>query len=310
MKFSRQDQRTHLKSRISDDLNRWIDAFIMDRKSLNVAQGTLRFYHDKFLLFQKFADDKGIENISQITPSLIREFLISLSMTHNPGGVHAAYRCLRAFLRWYENEIDAEWSNPIRNIKAPKMAVVPLEPVEFVTVKKLLSVCDTTTFYGARDYAIFLFLLDTGIRASELLALDLDDVDAILGDVNIRHGKGDKPRMVVIGKRTRKAVRSYLKFRNDTEYALWITDEGTRLTYWGLVMIVKRRAKAAYVDQPSLHSFRRAFALNCLRAGMSVYDLKRLMGHADLSVLSRYLALNDDDSRIAHVRASPVDDRL
>ena len=307
MKNAQQDQWIRQKSADSDNLDRWLSAFMLDRKSQDLAQGTLHFYTWKLKLFTEYAGAHKITQVGQITPSLIRDFMISLSMTHNPGGVHAAFRCLRAFLYWYEKETEITWSNPIRNVKPPKMAIAPLEPVEFNVVKKLLKTCDVTEFYGARDYAIFLFLLDTGIRASELTALDIDDVDAILGDVNIRHGKGGKPRMVVIGKRTRKAVRSYLKFRNDTEYALWVTNEGTRLTYWGLVMILKRRSKTAKVNQPSLHSFRRAFALACLRSGMDVYSLQRLMGHSDLTVLSRYLAQNDDDSRNAHVKASPVD---
>jgi integrase/recombinase XerD len=192
-------------------------------------------------------------------------------------------------------------------VKPPKIALAPLEPVEFTTVKKLLKTCNLTEFYGARDYAMFLFLLDTGIRASELTALDIDDVDPILGDVNILHGKGGKPRMVVIGKRTRKAVRSYLKFRNDTEYALWVTNERTRLTYWGLVMILKRRSKLAKVEQPSLHSFRRAFALACLRSGMDILSISKLLGHSNLSVVQRYLAQTGEDLRLAHIRAGPVD---
>ena len=310
MKITKHEQGTHQKSHISDNLERWINAFLLDRRSQDLAQGTLHFYVWKLKLFSQYAEGNEIEFVSQITPPLIRNFMIELSATHNPGGVHAAFRCLRAFLYWYEKETEITWINPIKNVKPPKMAIAPLEPVEFTTVKKLLKTCDLTEFYGARDYAIFLFLLDTGIRASELTALDIDDVDAILGDVNIRHGKGGKPRMVVIGKRTRKAVRSYLKFRNDTEYAMWVTDDGDRLTYWGLNLILKRRAKLAKVPKPELHAFRRAFALSCLRSGMDIFSLQRLMGHADLTVLSRYLAQNDDDSRNAHVKASPVDGLL
>jgi site-specific recombinase XerD len=307
MKNAQQDQWIRQKSAGSDNLNRWIDSFMLDRKSQDLAQGTLHFYTWKLKLFTEYAGAHGITRISQITSSYIRDFMISLSMSHNPGGVHAAFRCLRAFLYWYEKETDIEWSNPIRNVKPPKIALAPLEPVEFTTVKKLLKTCNLTEFYGARDYAMFLFLLDTGIRASELTALDIDDVDPILGDVNILHGKGGKPRMVVIGKRTRKAVRSYLKFRNDTEYALWVTNERTRLTYWGLVMILKRRSKLAKVEQPSLHSFRRAFALACLRSGMDILSISKLLGHSNLSVVQRYLAQTGEDLRLAHIRAGPVD---
>jgi site-specific recombinase XerD len=70
----------------------------------------------------------------------------------------------------------------------------------------------------------------------------------------------------------------------------WLTDEGERLTYWGLNEVIRRRAKAAKVQKPGLHDFRRAFALNFLRNGGDIFTLQRLLGHADLQVLRRYLA--------------------
>ena len=307
MKSIHHDQWTPQISADSDHLDRWLKSFLVDRKSQDLAQGTLQFYTWKLTLFTEFAASHNIDHVGQLTPTHIREFLIELSATHNPGGVHAAFRCLRAFLLWFEKEAEMDWPNPIRNVKAPRMAIAPLDPVDFKIISKLLKTCDNITFHGARDYAILLFLLDTGIRASELIALDLEDVDPIGGDVMIRKGKGGKPRIVLIGKRTRKAVRQYLRFRSDDENAAWVTENGDRLTYWGLNLILKRRSKMANAPKPELHAFRRAFALACLRSGMDVYSLQKLMGHADLSVLRRYLAQTDEDLRAAHVKASPVD---
>ena len=87
---------------------------------------------------------------------------------------------------------------------------------------------------------------------------------------------------------------------------LWASRAGTRLTYWGLRMILQRRAERAGVPVPSPHSFRRAFALASLRGGMDVETLRRLLGHSDLSVLSRYLAQTKEDLAEAHGKASPV----
>ena len=70
---------------------------------------------------------------------------------------------------------------------------------------------------------------------------------------------------------------------------------------------MKRRASLADVPAPSLHSFRRAFALECLRNGMDIYSLQHLMGHADLQILRRYLAQTDQDTEVAHRRGGPVD---
>jgi integrase/recombinase XerD len=151
-----------------------------------------------------------------------------------------------------------------------------------------------------------LSLLDTGCRASEFVALDIGDVNMNTGAAIIRHGKGGKFRTAFMGASTRREVLRYLRHRTDDAGPLWVTMAGERLTYGGLRQVVSRRANAAGVPVPSLHSFRRAFALACLRGGMDVYSLQKLMGHADLSVLRRYLAQNEADLQAAHARASPV----
>jgi len=84
-----------------------------------------------------------------------------------------------------------------------------------------------------------------------------------------------------------------------------------RLTYDGLRLLLERRAKRARLsNKPKLHGFRCAFALNMLRSGLDIFVLQRLMGHADLQVLRRYLAQNDEDNQLGHMRGSPVDNNL
>lgn len=103
-------------------------------------------------------------------------------------------------------------------------------------------------------------------------------------------------------------MRSYLKHRTDKSMALWVTVDGERLTYWGLRQIIRRLAVKAKIPVPGLHDFRRAFALNFLRNNPGeIYALQRLMGHADIQVLRRYLAQTDQDISNAHRRGSPVD---
>ena len=130
-----------------------------------------------------FCDSQVITQIDQLDPNTIRKYLIWLEEKgHNPGGISAAYRSLRAFLYWWEDEVEPEgWKNPIRKVKAPKVALEPLEPVPLETVKALCEACPKNTFTGIRDRAIFLSLLDTGARASEFLNMDLEDINPITG---------------------------------------------------------------------------------------------------------------------------------
>ena len=83
--------------------------------------------------------------------------------------------------------------------------------------------------------------------------------------------------------------------------------EAAGLAYLGLRSLVLRRARGAGLEPPALHSFRRGFALEMLRAGADLLSLQRLMGHADLSLLKRYAKQNADDLRAVHALASPVD---
>ncbi len=177
-------------------------------------------------------------------------------------------------------------------------------------MKHLPSSCATVTLTGERDAAILLCLLDTGARASEFLDINLNDINQARGDILIRQGKGRKPRTVYIGKQSRRALRRYLKYRRDNSPALWVTHPrfgSERLSYDGLRAVLTRRASDAGVVVPSLHDFRRAFALSMLRNGTDVFTLAKLMGHEGITVLQRYLKQTNQDTEQAHRRAGPVD---
>ncbi len=121
--------------------------------------------------------------------------------------------------------------------------------------------CERRTFAGDRDRAVLLCLLDTGCRASEFVGLDVQDINLANGAVIIRKDKGGKFRTAFVGASTRRELLRYLRQWADADGPLWVTMGGGRLTYAGLRQIVRRRAQAAGVPAPSLHSFRRGFAL-------------------------------------------------
>ncbi len=309
MKPTALTQRTFQNYDQEDYILVWVDSFLVDRRARGLAAGSLRFYSQKLKLFTDFCEGQAVTQIRQVDANLLRRLLIWLEETgHNPGGVHGCYRAVKAFLRWWEDEIEPEgWRNPIRKVKPPKVPDDPLEPVEIETVRLMVDACKGSRLTDARDRAILLTLLDTGVRANELRMIDLDDLDLASGSILVRQGKGRKPRMVYLSQKSRKAIRAYLKIRRDKDPALWVTDEGGRLSYDGLRGILTRRANMAGVEPPSLHDFRRAFAINLLRAGVDIFAVQRLMGHTNLATLRRYLALTDQDARAAHAKGSPVD---
>lgn len=290
-----------------------IDAFVIDRRARGLSERTIEYYDDELHNLQVHLQAQGITTIVEITAAELRHFLLELGERRNAGGVHASYRAIRAFLNWYNEEYEPEnWKSPIRKVHPPKVPQQQLPAVPLADVKKMIATCERYAFTGDRDKAILLCLLDTGCRANEFTHLDLGDVNLKSGVVIVRKGKGGKFRTAFLGTKTRRELLRYLRHREETgpSAPLWVTVHGKRLSYKALRSIVRRRADTAGVQEPSLHSFRRAFALSCLRGGMDVYSLQKLMGHSDLSILRRYLAQTDADLKLAHEKAAPVDNLL
>jgi len=286
----------------------WSKKFLTDRRAQGLSLGTCEFYAKKFLYLFSYCERNKLVNIEDLTADHIRKLMVELEQSnHNAAGIATVFRTVRTFLYWYEREEEPEgWRNPIRKVKAPKIPTEPLEPVELEEVKKILAVC-SPDFTGDRDRAIVLTLLDTGCRASELCNMNTADVDINVGSILIRQGKGRKPRTVFVGTKTKKALRQYIKQKPQDARSLFITVNGNKFSYSGLVEVIRRRCMLANMRRVSLHSFRRAFALQCLRNGMDIFTLQRLMGHADIQILRRYLAQTDSDSERGHRGYGPVD---
>ncbi len=282
--------------------------FILDRRSRGLKAGTVAYYQDELERFIAFLERAGIADLEAITPTHLRDYLLSLASHRNPGGVHAGYRAIRSMLNWYDDEFEPEgWRNPIRKVKAPRVNHQALPGVPVATIQRMIDACDTRL--ATRNQAIMLGLLDTGARAFEFIALVLADVDLVSGAVVIRQGKGDKRRTVYLGRRARRVLRKYLKTRPDldAQSPLYATDEETAFTYNGLYSLIREASKRAGVERPGLHDFRRAFALEMLRNGADLASISRLLGHSSLAVTQRYLAQLDTDLQAAHEKGSPVD---
>ena len=136
--------------------------------------------------------------------------------------MHAAFSALRTFLLWFEDEVEPEnWTNPIRKLKAPKLAIQPLKPVDVEDVSLLVKVCNSGSNLDYRDIALLMFLLVTGARAHEILNIDIEDIDLVSGATLIERGKGSRSRTVFLGKVSRKALRTYLKRQIQVPDLLW-----------------------------------------------------------------------------------------
>jgi site-specific recombinase XerD len=286
-------------------------SFMLDRQIMNCTPHTLSNYEERLAPLITYLETHGVSEPGQITPFLLRGYFAERMARKLAASTEKGFdTATRAFCNFLvREEIIAK--SPMARLSAPRLPV-EIKPAFTVEEINLLLQAAQNTRFSARDEAILLALLDSGCRASEFVALNFGDVNLETGAVTIRCGKGRKGRITFIGVRTRAAVARYLATDPPTtpEDPLWLGAWGDRLTDKGLNELLGRLARRAGVTNVHAHRFRRTFALWSLRAGMNIYSLQMLMGHADLHILRRYLALVEADLEKAHAEHGAVDSML
>ena len=286
-------------------LERCLDMFLLDQEARRHTPRTIKTYRETLIPFLEHLAESGITAPEEITPHAIRRFLVDLERRGLKDNTIVKYaRCVQTFCNFLvaEGLVD---TSPMARVSMPKAEKKILPPFSREEIEKLLAACGKD-LWGLRDRAMILALLDTGLRASEFVAMNVGDVGKD-GMVKV-YGKGKKERYVRLGAQSRKAVLRYLAERGKTRPGdpLWVGRKG-RLTTSGLFQAMKRLGKRAGVWPVGPHRFRRTFAVWCLRGGMDPWSLKALMGHADLQMVQQYLRLVKEDVEAAHREASPVD---
>jgi len=274
-----------------------IAAFLhyLDRER-NASPHTVRAYGDDLAQFRRhLRDELGREpEPKDVDHLVIRSFLARLH-TNGVKKVSASRKLasLRAFFRYLCREGVLE-RNPARLLRSPRLERRIPSRLEEGEVAMLLDVPgDGDAALRAR--ALFELLYATGIRCSELVGLDLPEVDFGARTVRVL-GKGSKERIVPFGQRAAEAIRTYLPARartNPRGEALFVNVKGGRLTDRSVRHILGRRvAQVANSHKISPHTLRHAFATHLLERGADLRAIQELLGHASLSTTQRYTQIS------------------
>lgn len=283
------------------------DIFMLECESRRFTPATQIHYRSRIGAFVGFCSVQGCVNLHEITPTLVRRFLVSLQAKNLAAYTqHAYYRAIRAWLNFCITE-ELLTASPLAKVKAPKLPKLILPALTVEQAKQLIKACKSD-----REHAILLLLLDTGVRAAELCNLDGGDINTKNGAVMVRQGKGQKDRQVYLGAKARKQLLRYYIERGKPgeKHPVWLSEKtGQRLTRSGLAQMLRKLSQRAGV-KVTAHMCRRTFALWSLRSGMNIYVLQRLMGHEDIAILRRYLELVEADLQEGHEKFGAVDSHL
>ncbi|HEY4506762.1 MAG TPA: site-specific tyrosine recombinase/integron integrase [Candidatus Paceibacterota bacterium] len=278
----------------------------------NRSQKTVENYNRYLLRFLNFTK---AENENDLSEEIIRKYRLYLNRLTDTHGqtlkkVTQNYHiiALRSFLKYLaKRDIKTVSAEKVELGKQEDRQVEFLEPHE---LQKFLSSPSGSDVRSLRDRAILETLFSTGLRVSELCALDRDNIDLSRGEFSVR-GKGSKLRVVFLSEQAVETIKTYLTKRIDADESLFIRIPGKesfekyaqlRLTPRSVQRIVKKYAIASGIigKKISPHSLRHSFATDLLRNGADIRSVQAMLGHASVTTTQIYTHVTDKQLREIH----------
>ena len=279
------------------------------------SEHTIIGYRRDLLEFSRLlGEDTGLAGVSA---GHVRTFIVSLHGHNSSGSVARKLSALRTFFRFAVRRGLVK-TDPLTGIAGPKAGrFIPV----FLTVDEtfaLLEAPDVQDTYMYRDRAMLELLYSTGMRVSELVTRDVDDLDFVLEVLRVR-GKGNKERLVPVGRPAIEAVNGWLpqrlqligeragRGRAVEQEALFLNGRGSRLSTRSVERIVKTYGERAGISQMvTPHALRHSFATHLLEMGADLRSVQELLGHASLSTTQRYTHLTLDHLANVYDQAHPL----
>ena len=266
------------------------------RNEKKMAANSLAAYTKDVKAFLSFEEKRGIIDIREISSTEIIAYLHCLKDEGKSAStVNRKMASVRAYFTFL-TQIGVITDNPTINIRAPKNEKKIPEYLSIEEIERLME-CPGKSMKGVRDRAILEILYATGIRATELIEIDLEDVNFRMGFITAS-AANNKARIIPLGRPAREALEEYVfRFRDkfikgvSDEKALFVNYAGVRITRQGLWKTLKEYGEKAGLScglTPNI--LRNSFAVHMLQNGADLKSLQELMGHEDITATQMYLA--------------------
>jgi site-specific recombinase XerD len=281
-------------------IRRFLIEYVIDER--NYSPNTQHSYRDMFRLFLPFAAKRCRCTMDQlplerIKPKLLREFAGHLQQARHcgPCTINQRLTALRSWAGFVGSNCPEllEWSRQMKSVRFRKQPVGPRNYLEKAEMKELLAAPNQKEEQGFRDYALLLFLYNTGARVSEASQLIIGDLD-LVSSVATLQGKGRKRRQCPLWQPTVATLRRLTLNREATQ-AVFLNRNGQPLTRYGIRILVRRHARNASLKATTLrskrvspHTIRHAAAMALLRAGVDINTIRIWLGHVSLQTTHLY----------------------
>lgn len=261
-------------------------------------------------MMQYFVGEQNIRELSMITETSLNSYMLYLERNHFAAStVSRSVASMRAYFQYLvkEHMISAD---PAEHLKPPKVEKKMPEILTVGEVDLLLRQPPEQTAKGIRDKAMLELLYATGIRVSELIHLEVSDVNLSMGYINCRDM--DKERIIPFGNAAKKALHAYLNgtrqsLIRDTDCTYLFTNcSGKSMSRQGFWKVLKAYARSAGIEKDiTPHTLRHSFAAHLVQNGADLKSVQEMMGHSDISTTQMYLNMNVHKIREVYEKAHP-----
>lgn len=276
-----------------------------------LANNTLVAYRTDLMGYIAFCRQNNMTDLNQAGKDAVMSYIYQLQVnSRSPATISRHLAAIKAYYRFAFNE-GVITKDPVQDLESPKPAQRLPRILNIEEVALLLSQPRISQPAGLRDKAMLELLYATGLRVSELVSLDLNNLN--LENNFIRcYGKGSKERIVPLGDIAARFIKEYLRLgrgkleKSGTSPALFLNQQGHRLTRQGFWKIIKKYAAQARINTViTPHTLRHSFATHLLENGADIRSVQEMLGHSDISTTQIYTHLTQKRVKDIYNRSHP-----